>query len=88
MGFSGLLGTLSMFDPTQKKIQTSSMKACLEIKREIALTKKAVKCNHQRLFLGWTLLEKKKDARQRFKKPFKKNAVFQISLRDLCAVLL
>ena len=87
MGFSGLLGTLSMFDPTQKKIQTSSMKACLEIKREIALTKKAVKCNHQRLFLGWTLLEKK-DARQRFKKPFKKNAVFQISLRDLCAVLL
>ena len=87
MGFSGLLGTLSMFDPTQKKIQTSSMKACLEIKREIALTKKAVKCNHQRLFLGWTLLEKKKDARQRFK-PFKKECSFLDKPGDLCAVLL
>ena len=35
--FSGLLGF--KFDPTQKKIQTS-MKACLEIKREIALQPK------------------------------------------------
>ena len=69
------------------------MKACLEIKREIALQpKKAVKCNHQRLFFGRLCpvpprKEREKDARQRFK-PFKKECSFLDKPGDLCAVLL